>query len=181
MPFVFMFLGLALLTVAVRGTHKEAADLLRSEWTGPGSFMPWALAIFILGGLSYVPIIRPLMRAFLLLVILVIVLKNGAGLFDRFNEQIKLAGAASPAPSDSTGPAGTSPAGPKAPVLPAIAPLPGLPALGSQGNVPDPVTGRYPWEGTGTSSGGMFDAGGGTSRFGTPTYIEVDGATPTTN
>lgn len=89
MPFVFIVVGIGLIVVAIRGTHAAAFDLLRSEFSGPNSFVTWALAIFILGGLGYVPVIRPITRALLLLVLLVIFLKNGSGLFARFNDQIR--------------------------------------------------------------------------------------------
>lgn len=89
MPFVFLILGIGLVIVAVRGTHQQAFDLLKSEFTGDQNFLTWALALFILGALGYVPVIRPVTRAMLLLVLLVIVLKNGTGLFDRFNQQVR--------------------------------------------------------------------------------------------
>lgn len=108
MPFVFVVVGIGLVVVAIRGTQATAFQLLQSEFSGPNSFIKWALAIFILGGLGYVPVIRPVTRAMLLLVLLVIFLKNGTGLFDKtkgFNAQI-----ASPTapPTPSTGAATAS-------------------------------------------------------------------------
>lgn len=92
MPFVFLVVGIGLVVVAIRGTQKDAFALLQSEFAGPNSFVKWALAIFILGGLGYIPVIRPITRAMLLLVILVIFLRNGTGLFAQFNQQVAAAG-----------------------------------------------------------------------------------------
>lgn len=88
MPFVFIVVGIGLVVVAIRGTQATAFQLLQSEFSGPNSFVKWALALFILGGLGYVPVIRPITRALLLLVLLVIFLKNGKGLFAQFNTQV---------------------------------------------------------------------------------------------
>jgi len=96
MPFVFLIVGIGMLVVAVRGTQQTAFALLQSEFSGPNSFTRWALAIFIIGTIGYVPSIRPATRALLVLVMLVIVLKNGTGLFSKFNQQI-----ANPTPPDT--------------------------------------------------------------------------------
>lgn len=103
MPFVFIVVGIGLVVVAIRGTQKEAFSLLQSEFSGPNSFIKWALALFILGGLGYVPVIRPITRALLLLVLLVIFLKNGKGLFAQFNSQIANPSASGGATADNTG------------------------------------------------------------------------------
>lgn len=88
MPFVFIVVGIGLVVVAVRGTQATAFSLLQSEFSGPNSFIKWALAIFILGAIGYIPTVRPVTRALLALVLLVIFLKNGKGLFAQFNAQI---------------------------------------------------------------------------------------------
>lgn len=95
MPFVFIVIGIGLVVVAIRGTQADAFALLRSEFSGPNSFIKWALAIFILGAVGYIPKIQPVTRALLILVILAIFLKNGNGLFASFNNQVAAAGTTS--------------------------------------------------------------------------------------
>ena len=107
MPFVFLVVAIGLIVIAIRGTQASAFQLLTSEFTGTGSFIPWALAIFVLGGLGYIPVIRPFTRALLLLVVLVIFLKNGTGLFAQFRQQIANPVATS-APTNTTNATGTT-------------------------------------------------------------------------
>ncbi len=118
MPFVFLLLGLALLIVAVKGTHVQLFTLLKSEFTGSNNFLVWIAAIAILGALGFIKPIRPIALGMIVLVVLVMVLKNKGGFFASFNQQIR-----NPVlpPSDAsasvgtggsvTGPAGT-PSGP---------------------------------------------------------------------
>ncbi len=88
MPFVFVVLGIGFVVIAIRGTQATAFNLLEKEFSGPNSFVKWALALLILGGLGYIPVIRPVTRALLLLVLLVIFLRNGTGLFAQFNRAV---------------------------------------------------------------------------------------------
>jgi hypothetical protein len=122
MPFVFLIVGLGFLVVAVRGTQKDAFALLQSEFSGPNSFVRWALAIFILGALGYIPVIKPVTRALLVLVLLVIILTNGKGLFAQFNTQVRNPVAPSSATTSGTSSASVSGLA----ALPALAALPPL-------------------------------------------------------
>jgi hypothetical protein len=91
MAFIFLILGLGLLVSAIRGTNGQAGALLKSEFTGTNSFIPWVLSIFILGGLGYIPALTKISRAFLLLIITVLILKKGKGFFAGFNNAISSA------------------------------------------------------------------------------------------
>lgn len=88
MPFVFVIFGLLVLIVGIRGTQDTMFKLLRAEFTGPHSFIPWAAAIFILGALGYAKPIRPVADAMIGLVLLVILLQNKGGFFASLNQQI---------------------------------------------------------------------------------------------
>ena len=102
MPFVFLVVGIGLLVIAVRGTQATAFRLLQSEFSGPNSFLHWALAIFILGGIGYIPVIRPVTRWLLALVIIAIIVANKGGLFQAFNDQVANP-VAPPAPAPTGG------------------------------------------------------------------------------
>lgn len=89
MPFVLIALGLLFLVVAVQGTQGSLFSLLKSEFVGTNSFIPWVAAFVILGLAGYIKPIRPLTHAFLALLFLVLILVNGKGFFARFNDAIK--------------------------------------------------------------------------------------------
>jgi len=104
MPFVLIALGLLFLVVAVQGTQGSLFTLLKSEFVGTNSFIPWVAAFVILGLAGYIKPIRPLAHAFLALLFLVLVLVNGKGFFAQFNNALKnpMAPAVTPsAPSQS--------------------------------------------------------------------------------
>lgn len=79
MPLVLILLGLMTIDTAARGTEHEFARQLGQDF-GNTQFWSWAAAIAILGAIGYAPKLRKISDAAMLLVILVLVLKNG-GLF----------------------------------------------------------------------------------------------------
>jgi hypothetical protein len=88
MPFVFVVVGLLFLVVAVRGTQDALFSLLKTEFTGTGSFIPWAAAIFILGAVGYAKPIKPIADAMIGLVLLAMILNNKGSIFKQFETQI---------------------------------------------------------------------------------------------
>jgi len=88
MPFVLLAIGILFLIVAVKGTQGDFYALLKSEFVGTNSFIPWIAAIVILGLAGYIKPIRPITHAFLVLVILVMILANGGKVFGQFNQAI---------------------------------------------------------------------------------------------
>ena len=93
MPFAFAIIGLVLLVSGVRGTSGDLVTLLKGDITGSNNFVYWVLSIGIIGALGYIEDFRPLSRAFLVLVIVVLVLAQdkkgaGGGFFTRFNQSI---------------------------------------------------------------------------------------------
>jgi apolipoprotein N-acyltransferase len=98
---VFVVVGLLFLVVAVRGTQDALFSLLKSEFTGTGSFIPWAAAIFILGAIGYAKPVKPVADAMIGLVVLGMVLNNKGGIFKQFETQI----------NNPTAPAATSTGG----------------------------------------------------------------------
>lgn len=88
-PFVLIALGILFLVVAVQGTQGSLFALLKSEFVGTNSFIPWVAAFVILGLAGYIKPIRPVTHAFLALLFLVLVLVNGKGFFAKFNAAIK--------------------------------------------------------------------------------------------
>lgn len=94
MPFVLFAAGLLLVISSVKGTQGNLFSLLKSDFTGHGSFIPWLVSILTIGGLGYFSSIRPITNAFLTLVIIVLFLSNG-GFFNQFTQQTGIANSAS--------------------------------------------------------------------------------------
>jgi len=90
MPFVFIIAGIVLLVSGVRETSSELLTLLKGDVTGPKNFGNWILAILLIGALGYIQDFRSLSRAFLVLVLIVLVIaedKNtSGGFFSKFTE-----------------------------------------------------------------------------------------------
>lgn len=108
MPFVLLALGILFIVVAVKGTQGDFYALLKSEFVGTNSFIPWIAAIVILGLAGYIKPIRPITHAFLVLVILVMILANGGKVFGQFNKAIANPVAPSGAPSGAPGMSGAA-------------------------------------------------------------------------
>lgn len=125
MPFVFILIGLVFLVTAVRGTQSAMFTLLKSEFVGTNSFVPWVSAILILGAVGYAKPIRPVADAMIGLVILAMVLANKGGFFTAFNQAIRnpVAPAVDTSSTASLGTPGTA-------VMPGTTSPAGVPAQG---------------------------------------------------
>lgn len=86
MPFVLLVFGAVLVVAGVRGKTADLFTMLKSDFTGTNSFVPWVVAIGAIGAAGYVKPIKPITDAMLLLVIIVLFLSNG-GFFQKFLSQ----------------------------------------------------------------------------------------------
>jgi hypothetical protein len=93
MPFVFIFVGIAFLVSGVRGTSSSLLSLLEGDLTGTNAFGYWLLSIFVVGAIGYIPEFKGISRAFLVLVLVVLILNEdkqgaaGGGFFASFQSQ----------------------------------------------------------------------------------------------
>lgn len=87
MPFAFLIIGAVLITSGVRNTYSDLFKLVKGDFSGPNNFTYWMVAILILGSLGYVDELKGFSRAFLALVLVVLILSN-RGFFSKFNQQI---------------------------------------------------------------------------------------------
>ena len=85
-PFVFVVIGLLFLVSAIRGTQNDMFALIKSEFWGTNSFVPWAAAIMILGAIGYAKPVRPIADAMIGLIVLVMILANKGGFFKQINQ-----------------------------------------------------------------------------------------------
>lgn len=94
MPFAFAIVGIVFIVAGVRGKSADLMDLLKKDLIGPNNFIYWMLSIFIIGSIGYIQDFRALSRAFLVLVLVVLILyegdpkRSGGGFFTKFTEAI---------------------------------------------------------------------------------------------
>ncbi len=87
MPFLFLIAGVVMTVSAVRGTNQDLLTLLKGDFTGKGNFLYWTLSILLIGAVGYIPDLKPVSRAFLVLVVIVLFLQN-RGVFTQFTSAI---------------------------------------------------------------------------------------------
>ena len=83
MPVFLIIVGLYFLTAGVRGEEMQLAGLLHGDLTGQHSFIPWVVAILIVGAVGYVDELRPVSDGFMALLVVVLLLAN-KGFFAQF-------------------------------------------------------------------------------------------------
>lgn len=76
MPFILLLIGAILFVAGVRGTNKTLWALVKGDFTGSNSFLVWVAAIAVVGGVGYIPKLRPISVAFMTLLLIVLFLSN---------------------------------------------------------------------------------------------------------
>ena len=95
MPFAFLLGGTVLVISGVKGTSTQLLTLLKNDIQGTDGYLYWIVAILIIGSIGYVPALKPFSRAFLVLVLVVLVLRtgktsnSGGGFFQQFTNALK--------------------------------------------------------------------------------------------
>ena len=79
MPFVLMFIGLLLTVVAVRDNQSALYDQLAKDFTGPGNFTVWIVAIVAIGSLGYVKTLKTPVDLLLGLMLIGFIASNASG------------------------------------------------------------------------------------------------------
>jgi len=97
MAFVFLIVGAVILIAGVRGTQDDLFKLVQGDFdpslqqAGQSSFIPWILAILIIGAVGYVKELRPLSHGFMALIIIAMIIKafkSDPNLFQEFNSAL---------------------------------------------------------------------------------------------
>lgn len=95
MGYALIIVGLILTISGVRGTQDDLFAQVQKDFTGSNSFIWWVAAIGTIGAAGYVPQLQALSRAFLALVLIVLVLSNGK-VFEQFSAALKNVGVNTP-------------------------------------------------------------------------------------
>lgn len=77
MAFALIFVGIILAVSAVRGTHGDLFGLIHDDFTGPHNYLYWVVVVLAIGSIGYIKPLRPLSRAFLVLIVFALVLSKG--------------------------------------------------------------------------------------------------------
>lgn len=86
MQFALVIIGLILIVSGARDTYAALGKELSED---AQDFMPWIVALGGVGMMGYVPQMKPFSRAFIVLIFIVMIIRNG-GFFDKFNEALAL-------------------------------------------------------------------------------------------
>lgn len=99
MPVALVIIGMILLIAGIRDNVGNLGKLVAGDFSGPGNFFYWSVSIIIVGSLGYVPALKNPSRAFLILVLLVMILSN-KGFFTQLQSAVSSVQA--PAPTGQT-------------------------------------------------------------------------------
>lgn len=90
MILVALMIGILLVVAAIRNSQ---ASLFSALATDVPQFVVWAAAILALGMIGFIPGLKPISRGLLALVVVVIVLRNYAGIISGFQAAAKVSSA----------------------------------------------------------------------------------------
>lgn len=76
MPFALVIIGLVMIVSGARDTYRELGAEVVEDFTGPGNFFYWMLALGALGLVGTIPNFRDFSRAFMALVIISMIIAN---------------------------------------------------------------------------------------------------------
>ena len=119
MALAVLIAAVLFIVIAYQGTYHEFFALLKNDFSGPNNFIIWVAAILIIGAIGFIPKLKPISNAFLILIFVVIFLVN-RGFFGQLNAALKGTAFSSPSVPSSSG-SGLSPSGS---FIPGVNPLP---------------------------------------------------------
>lgn len=88
MPFALVIIGLVMIVSGARDTYAALGKELVEDFTGPGNFTYWLVALGFLGALGSIPQFKNFSRAFMALALVAMVINN-RGVFAKLTEALK--------------------------------------------------------------------------------------------
>ena len=92
MPIFILFVGVLLVVVGINNKIPDLAGLLKEDFrpsqSGVTGFHVWIIAIFVAGSLGYIRPLKPVANAFLVLIVIALLLSNGA-FFEKFTSALE--------------------------------------------------------------------------------------------
>lgn len=88
MAFVLVIAGILMVVTGAKGTYAQFGQQVASDFTGPGNFTYWVVAIGAVGSVGYIEALRGFSRMFMALILIAMVLSN-KGFFAKFTDALK--------------------------------------------------------------------------------------------
>lgn len=88
MALALLFIGVLFVVAAVRNQQSALLAQLEGDFSGSSNFLFWAAAIVLLGAIGYIPKLKPISVALLVLVLVSIALKKGTGFFAQLTQTL---------------------------------------------------------------------------------------------
>lgn len=88
MPFVLVIVGILMVVTGAKGTYAQFGSQVASDFTGPGNFTTWVVALGAVGSIGYIDALRAFSRLFMALILIAMVLSN-KGFFAKFTDALK--------------------------------------------------------------------------------------------
>lgn len=99
MPFALVFIGMILVVTGFQNTYAQLGSQVGKDFSGPGNFFYWIIALGIVGVLGYNDTLKPFSRATMGLIIIAMFVKKDTGFFAKFNEAISSGTSTKPLPA----------------------------------------------------------------------------------
>lgn len=76
MPIALIFFAVLFITVGLNGCYKSLFSLFKDDFTGQNNFFIWVAAILMIGIIGYIPKMKEISQAFLVLIFVSIALSH---------------------------------------------------------------------------------------------------------
>lgn len=111
MPFLFGIIGLVLIVSGVRGTvagtNPNLVSLVQQDLTGKPNYIEWMFAIGVIGAIGYIDSLKTLSRAFMTLVVVVLIIDNREFFVQLTNSVQQISQNSNPQPDSQLSPPST--------------------------------------------------------------------------
>lgn len=89
MPLALFTIGMMLIITGFQNTYQAMGKQIQSDFTGPGNFFYWLIAITVVGSVGYIKGLQGFSNAFLSLIVMAIFLnKNNKDFFSKFTSSL---------------------------------------------------------------------------------------------
>lgn len=89
MPFALLFVGMILIITGFQNTYSQFGKLVAGDFTGDDNFIYWVISLGAVGSIGYAKDLQGFSRAFMALIILVMIFKKDTGLFGKLTDALK--------------------------------------------------------------------------------------------
>ena len=77
MPFALLIIGILLVVSAVQNTHCILVKQIAKDFSGPGNFFYWVVALIALGAIGYIPKLKPISDGLLIAIVIGLIVSRG--------------------------------------------------------------------------------------------------------